>query len=61
MLFVLRRNNIGPDLGPGQNPATNAAPPGTGAKPGHKCSAARFAHPLRGAEVLAHAICSEQK
>ena len=56
MLFVLRRNNIGPDLGPGQNPATNAAPPGTGAKPVQKPvekpGAARFAHPLLGAEVL---------
>ena len=23
MLFVLRRNNIGPDLGPGKNPGPN--------------------------------------
>ena len=43
MLFVLRRNNIGPDLGPGTKP---------GQKPGQKPSAAQFARPLRGAEVL---------
>ena len=36
--------------GPGQNPAPNAAPPRT--QPSPKCGAARFAHPLRGAEIL---------
>ena len=46
MLFVLRRNNIGPDL----YVICSEKAPGT--KPVEKPSAARFAHPLRGAEVL---------
>ena len=46
MLFVLRRNNIGPDL----YVICSEKAPGT--KPRTKCSAARFDRPLGGADVL---------
>ena len=49
MLFVLRRNNIGPDL---YVICSVTAGRGPGTKCGPKPGAARFAHPLRGAEVL---------
>ena len=50
MSFVLRRNNIGPVLYVICSEKTPGAKPVE--KPVEKPGAARFAHPLRGAEVL---------